>query len=531
MEMHSDRVEKLLNWCSQNNIKIDSRLRLHDGESEADDLADAEGAIQGIAVFSNTSIPPSTSLVQIPKSSILSIKSCSLSNVFRSIHEGMEDHPSITFALALLTEIKLAARSRWYGYIQSLPVSVVKIAAFWETDGGSDGGRAQRWCKGTEVEKILLRERMESSLRSFWTDVAQPILSSVNLKAEYADMRHAYSLVSSRAFYVDSYHGISMVPIADAFNHVEENQIHLETDYDVCSTCGSLDVCEHDEEQHADDPDQQSRQETPNWKSRVQHRFTDELDMCEMVTNTPIEPGNEVFNSYDANLSNAQLLCHYGFLLEGNSNDIVTWSMDEIVQVLNGDQYSPFVASIRMCALAVSSHHLSVLYDPPSSEKQAQLVFGVDAEGSVSTHMFGLLLVENLIRRQEEGELTHYVDLLPGICADACNLLKYFLDDEDCDPMVPNKLRGFSGDSQTLDVFPILRDICVAMQNLCEEKAFGIGLDPNELEGRDWGEVLDATPRTDSATRMAITYAVSERSMLESCKMAWEELSARLAGA
>lgn len=27
---------------------------------------------------------------------------------------------------------------------------------------------------------------------------------------------HAYSLVSSRAFWVDAYHGLSMVPIADA---------------------------------------------------------------------------------------------------------------------------------------------------------------------------------------------------------------------------------------------------------------------------------------------------------------------------
>ena len=27
---------------------------------------------------------------------------------------------------------------------------------------------------------------------------------------------HAYSLVSSRAFLVDAYHGLSMVPIADA---------------------------------------------------------------------------------------------------------------------------------------------------------------------------------------------------------------------------------------------------------------------------------------------------------------------------
>lgn len=44
-----------------------------------------------------------------------------------------------------------------------------------------------------------------------------------------------------------------------------------------------------------------------------------------MVTDITIQPYEEVFNTYDSGLSNAQLLCHYGFLLEGNSNDAVIW--------------------------------------------------------------------------------------------------------------------------------------------------------------------------------------------------------------
>lgn len=39
---------------------------------------------------------------------------------------------------------------------------------------------------------------------------------------------HAYSLVTSRAFQVDAYHGAAMVPLADIFNHREDNQVCFE---------------------------------------------------------------------------------------------------------------------------------------------------------------------------------------------------------------------------------------------------------------------------------------------------------------
>lgn len=61
----------------------------------------------------------------------------------------------------------------------------------------------------------------------------------------------SFSLVSSRSFLVDAYHGLSMVPIADAlvvvatwigyawlchsysFNHVQENHVHLEVGFQL----------------------------------------------------------------------------------------------------------------------------------------------------------------------------------------------------------------------------------------------------------------------------------------------------------
>ena len=43
----------------------------------------------------------------------------------------------------------------------------------------------------------------------------EPFLSSESAVVSLKGYHHAYSLVTSRAFLVDGYYGLSMVPIAD----------------------------------------------------------------------------------------------------------------------------------------------------------------------------------------------------------------------------------------------------------------------------------------------------------------------------
>ena len=51
---------------------------------------------------------------------------------------------------------------------------------------------------------------------------------------------------------------------------------------------------------------------------------------CEMVVNAAVAPDGEVFNTYGAKLTNAELLVRYGFMLDSNDNDILTWTMEEV---------------------------------------------------------------------------------------------------------------------------------------------------------------------------------------------------------
>ena len=49
-----------------------------------------------------------------------------------------------------------------------------------------------------------------------------------------------------------------------------------------------------------------------------------------MVVNAAIAPGFEIFNTYGSKLTNAELLVRYGFMLDANDNDILTWTVEEI---------------------------------------------------------------------------------------------------------------------------------------------------------------------------------------------------------
>lgn len=163
-----------------------------------------------------------------------------------------------------------------------------------------------------------------------------------------------------------------------SFNHSQEHHVHLEvrrsshlptisvgsrlrsvlwqTDYDVCAVCGSVWECPHDaEDAYSPTPDLVCGSAwerdvggpcspTPNavcgsvWERprdagdlySPTSRSGDGDDTCEMVSNSPILPFAEIFNTYGEQLTNAQLLVQYGFALDGNENDVISWDIEEL---------------------------------------------------------------------------------------------------------------------------------------------------------------------------------------------------------
>ncbi|KAH0836586.1 hypothetical protein J3R83DRAFT_8286 [Lanmaoa asiatica] len=136
--MSPSRIAILLAWCTDNRIQIDSRLRIIDSEQTISPHFEAESSIasdepsreRGLSVHSRKElIECDCTLVYIPKTAVLSVKSCFFSQHISSVPYGHGAHLSL--ALALYGELLLGPLSRWFSYLQSLPRETVDIAMFW----------------------------------------------------------------------------------------------------------------------------------------------------------------------------------------------------------------------------------------------------------------------------------------------------------------------------------------------------------------------------------------------------------------
>ncbi|KAH7913068.1 hypothetical protein BJ138DRAFT_697390 [Hygrophoropsis aurantiaca] len=361
----SSKIEALMVWCSQHGIQIDPRVQVIESRSFNSirdlDSPSIDDDSSTLVCSREGSIEKAATLVCIPKSAILSVKSSFLSNTITHMPYGHGAHLALAFAV--YGELLLREESRWFGYLDSLPREIVDIALFWGEEDDDDfsicptcsscqryqdGSAARRWLLSTEAGRGL--KGLQEEIRQYYLSVVEPILRQIfqsgarlhqphtcsddrqpNHNGGPYDQRsafdpagnpsfhgfcHAYSLVSSRAFLVDAYHGLAMVPIADAFNHTNDNHVHMESEYDVCIECGSLSECEHDNER-------EELPGIPNLPNNPPLHSDSDIDTLEMRTVRHIPPHTEIFNTY-GNLPNAALLVRYGFVLDANDWNIVT---------------------------------------------------------------------------------------------------------------------------------------------------------------------------------------------------------------
>ncbi|KAJ6583914.1 hypothetical protein DFH09DRAFT_1143797 [Mycena vulgaris] len=474
----SNAVAALLSWCSDRGYWIDPRIQLIASPC-------------GVAVLSKgATIPVDSILVRIPRESVLSVKS--------TVN---------------------GATSPWSAYLQSLPREIPGMPLFWTTH--SQNGGLREWLNGTEGAKMLFdAEDNRPSLlrdRGIFHQVAQPVYSKLFQSSPQkipssANFYLAYALVSSRAFLVDSYHGLSMVPIADAFNHAQENHVHLESDFDVCPECGSLQRCVHDD---ATDPDPRST-------------ISENADnFYEMVSNRAIPPHAEVFNTYGETLSNAELLVQYGFILDGNENDRLTWTLTDLAHF--SENYLPSSwtwdsVGERPDFQALLSSLTALPWDNVSESEMVHLdrtyAFCLNGDATISHGLwlyFALLLV---CSRNEPAEYSQnaVVILLEELLQCQLTLELHFASGDA--PPLPDDA-GASPYSVILHLARLLASLCRARNARTGKPG---------VETADLGDILDRLPNDgEGLTKMAISLAMAERSLLDSCTAAWEGLAEYLA--
>ncbi|KAI3612761.1 hypothetical protein WG66_014703 [Moniliophthora roreri] len=482
----ADSISHLLDFCTENGVRIDPGLEIR--------YSIPEGADDGrpIAVFlreGGEDIPVDTNVVYIPKRAVLSMKSTGLEEL--QLPSGYEPVPfgvgaQLALALALYLEVVKGPGSRWHAYIQSLPENVVDLPVFWSTEAGDkddltrreDAKKACSWLRGTEVEQNNTIGLLKT-IDAYYEEVVIPVFNlnvhhlskaSPSLK----DFYRAYSLVSSRAFIVDAYHGLSMVPVADAFNHTTDNH----SEYDVCPECGSLKQCPHDRDLEGTENDRNAD--------------TDNDELYYTMTTTSYIPSTttEVFNTYGAHLSNAQLMAQYGFILDVNEADWVGWDASEIV---GEDEYDKVMQIWRLCTagLLEDAHGDSeVFYMPLNSggAPDSRRVFSVNSDGRISVQLWCLLAISWVTETQ--GTLV----------------------DEDVVSLVMELLKNTSSDNSSEDTQASRRSIMERAAKLCEDRLGMIGVD-----GVNAGAELDEVPASMWRTRIAILQVMAEQAMLRSC--------------
>ena len=72
------------------------------------------------------------------------------------------------------------------------------------------------WCVTRIRASWLSANRLQDRINGYFEQRAKPVLRALGLPQSLEAFYRAYSLVSSRAFLVDAYHGLALVPVADA---------------------------------------------------------------------------------------------------------------------------------------------------------------------------------------------------------------------------------------------------------------------------------------------------------------------------
>jgi hypothetical protein len=140
---------------------------------------------------------------------------------------------------------------------------------------------------------------------------------------------YAYSLVTTRAFLIDIYHTLALVPFADILNHSSTDpHTSLASDDFVCYKCGSLRTCSHDTPSSSSVPERLGHL-NPITRARIQ----EEEDTIEMRAERSVGEGEEIMNTYGKAIGDGKLLVDWGFVGGEYAGPGLEWDLDELLGI------------------------------------------------------------------------------------------------------------------------------------------------------------------------------------------------------
>ncbi|KAJ3021328.1 UNVERIFIED_CONTAM: hypothetical protein HDU68_009691 [Siphonaria sp. JEL0065] len=222
--------EALLKWFKDQKISYNPNLMTIHYNSDIDEFH---------ITANKVALKPEAILGSIPKVSCLSVKNCAIADLI----DEADFVGTLALTLALLFERthNLAHPDRpspWTPYLNSLPQRA-PTPLFWSDQNLSLLSQTDT---PATIYKTSLRSDFDTLILPFL--VKNPSLFPPTLRSteEYwQDFQDASSIVTSRAFAIDTFHGDALVPLADLFNHKSgAEHVHIQGDGDVCVFCGAV---------------------------------------------------------------------------------------------------------------------------------------------------------------------------------------------------------------------------------------------------------------------------------------------------
>ncbi|XAR61438.1 [Ribulose-bisphosphate carboxylase]-lysine N-methyltransferase [Bertholletia excelsa] len=324
----SRRLRAFKRWMRSQGIECSDALDFSHHEEE------------GISVRTLCDLHEGDLVATIPKQSCLTIKTSGARHLIEVA--GLEGY--LGLSVALMYEKSLGSQSPWFEYLHLCPQSEC-IPLLWTLE------EIDSLLLGTELHKVVKEDK--ALVYEDWEECILPLIASAPLELnpdsfEVEQYFAAKSLLASRSFEIDDYHGFGMVPLADLFNHkTAAEDVHFtSTPYLVPESDDEVN-CRIDEDENAsnsediykcdryegeqliqDSPSEKGSSDGNNYSSSAAE---DDPVVLEMIMVKDVRSGDEVFNTYGS-LGNAALLHRYGFTEANNPYDIVNIDLDLVIQ-------------------------------------------------------------------------------------------------------------------------------------------------------------------------------------------------------
>ncbi|CAE6076446.1 unnamed protein product [Arabidopsis arenosa] len=329
--MATRRLRAFKRWMKANGVDCSDALNLVDDQND------------GVSVRAFCDLKEGDVVANISKTACLTIKTSGA----REMIESADLDGSLGLSVALMYERSLGEESPWAGYLQILPIQE-DLPLVWSLQD------LDSLLSGTELHKVVKEDHV--LIYEDWKENILPLTSSLpqNVDSDSFGIKEylaAKSLIASRSFQIDDYHGSGMVPLADLFNHktgAEDVHFTHESDTEADESDNDDDANEATDEdepfsksssspeqsfeevpgENTDDEAKEEEEEEDNENSSM---LQNDQSGLKMIMVKDVSAGAEVFNTYGL-MGNAALLHRYGFTELDNPYDIVNIDLELVTE-------------------------------------------------------------------------------------------------------------------------------------------------------------------------------------------------------